>query len=384
MRGNITRRGKNSWRIKFDIGRDPITGKRETRFVTVRGTRKDAERELTRLLGANDGGVFVETTKTTVGAYLDHWLDNVASLAVTPKTLERYRGLVAKQIKPHLGNSLLQKLKPAQVQEWHAKLLRGGRHDGGTLSPRTVTHAHRVLTKAVNDAVKAEIVPRNVASVVSPPRGEDVEIEILSASQVAEVLAKMRDVALYPIVVVALATGLRRGELLALQWGDVDLAAARLRVERSLEQTAGSVVRVKPPKTKRGRRNVSLPADAVALLRRHRASRLEQRLALGMGRLADDAWIFGHLDGSTRSPRAVSEEWTRNVMSLKLPAVTFHALRHTHASALIAANVDVLTVSRRLGHGSAAITLKVYGHLFANTDDNAAAIINTVLGVASE
>jgi integrase len=103
-----------------------------------------------------------------------------------------------------------------------------------------------------------------------------------------------------------------------------------------------------------------------------------------MGRLPGDAWIFGHIDGSTRSPRAVSEEWTRNVQSLKLPAVTFHSLRHSHASALIAANVDVLTISRRLGHGSAAITLKVYGHLFSNTDDKAAAIINTVLGAASE
>lgn len=288
------------------------------------------------------------------------------------------------QIKPLLGNCLVQKLKPAQIQDWHAKLLRSGRHDGGALSPRTVVHAHRVLSKAFNDAVKAEILPRNVASVVSPPKSEDVELEILSVVQVADVMAKLRHVALYPIVVVALATGLRRGEILALQWGDIDFETGRLRVERSLEQTKGGVIRVKPPKTKRGRRNVSLPVDAVALLRRHRASQLELRLALGMGKPPEDAWVFGHIDGTTRSPRAVSEEWTRNVDSLKLPKVTFHALRHTHASALIAAGVDVLTISRRLGHGSAAITLKVYGHLFSNTDDNAAAIINTVLGAASE
>jgi integrase len=383
MRGNITRRGKSSWRIKFEKAPEP-DGRRRYHVETVHGTKKAADAVLTERLGSVDKGTFVEANKTTVAAYLDHWLDNVAALAVTPKTLERYHGLAAKQIKPHLGASLVQRLKPVQIQEWHAKLLRTGRHDGGALSARSVTHAHRVLSKALNDAVKAEIVPRNVASVVSPPKGEEVELEILSAAQVADVMVRLRDVALYPIVVIALATGLRRGEILALQWGDVDFEAGRLRVERSLEQTKGGVIRVKPPKTKRGRRNVSLPADAIALLRRHRASQLEQRLALGMGKLPDDAWVFGRFDGATRSPRAVSEEWTRNVDSLKLPKVTFHALRHTHASALIAANVDVLTISRRLGHGSAAITLKVYGHLFSNTDDKAAAIINTVLGAASE
>jgi integrase len=260
--------------------------------------------------------------------------------------------------------------------------LRSGRHDGGALAARTVGHAHRVLHKALAQAAATEIITRNVAAIVAPPKVESTEIEILSAGQVADVLKRLEGMPIYPIVAVALATGMRRGEILALRWQDIDLEADRLRVEQSLEQTKAGGLRFKSPKTRAGRRSIALPPQTVAVLRDHRRRQLELRLALGAGKLPADALVFARYDGSPRSPRALSKEWSRLVSTRGLPLVTFHALRHSHASALIASGLDVLTISRRLGHGSPAITLGVYGHLFSNTDDKAAEAISAVLGPA--
>jgi integrase len=167
---------------------------------------------------------------------------------------------------------------------------------------------------------------------------------------------------------------MRRSELLALRWQDLDLDGAKLRVERSLEQTKRGGLVFKAPKTRHGRRTITLPPSAIAELRAHWRAQQEQRLALGLGRASEDALVFATWDGSTRSPNAFTKEWTRAMAEADLPGITFHSLRHTHASTLIASGLDVLTISRRLGHGSPAITLSVYGHLF-KTDDRAAEIM---------
>jgi integrase len=390
MRGNITRRGRNSWRLKFDVGVD-CAGKRQIRYITVRGKRQDAQRELTKLLGQADAGTLPEPNKSTVKEYIQAWLG--ASPApgqpqpppphgLTPKTVDRYRQLAEQQIYPHLGGILLQKLRPAQVQEWHSTLLkagnRKGRAKGGPLAARTVGHAHRVLHRALERAVENETLARNVASVIAPPKVEDQEVEILGAEDLATVLRKLENHALYSVVAVGLATGLRRGELLALPWANVDLDGASLRVERSLEETKAGL-RFKAPKTVHGRRTISLPPNAVAVLREHRRKQLELRLALGLGRPESGALVFCKPDGSPMSPDSLSKAWRLAVKLLGLPKVTFHALRHTHASALIAAGLDVVKISRRLGHSDPTVTLRIYAHLFDNSDAAAAAAIEAAM-----
>ena len=172
---------------------------------------------------------------------------------------------------------------------------------------------------------------------------------------------------------------MRRGEMLALRWRDVDLDAAELQVQQSLEET-NSGLRFKAPKTKFGRRTISLPASIVKELRAHRVTQNEERLALGLGKDAPEALVFRRADGSPMLPDSVSSEWRRAVVALKLPKVSLHALRHTHASQLIASGMDVLTISRRLGHGAPSITLDVYSHLFKPTDRGAAAIFDKAFG----
>jgi len=223
------------------------------------------------------------------------------------------------------------------------------------------------------------VVQRNIASLVDAPAVQDKEIEILSPAEIARVLEVLKDHPwLHAIVMVALGTGMRRGELLALRWKDVDLDGAKLRVEQALEETAKLGLQFKSPKTKYGRRTITLPTSTVAVLREHLKATLERRLMLGQGKLDDNALVFATWDNKIQSPNGMSKKWRKAVHAAKLKA-TFHSLRHTHASSLIAAGVDVLSISRRLGHGSPAITLGVYGHLF-KPDDRAAAAIDELLG----
>jgi len=382
MTGHIRRRGAKSWELKFDVGRDALTGRRATKYINFRGAKRQAEKELTRLLAAADKGEFVDRSRMTVDEFLNRWEKDWAEANLSPKTLERTSELVRKHIRPHLGALPVQKLKPATIAELYARLARDGRGQRGGLSASTIRHVHRLLHRALGHAVAWGLLVTNPVASVKPPRQVDVELEILGEDQVQKLLLKLRDDPLFLLVATALATGMRRGELLALRWSDIDLESARVRVERSIEQTRKGL-RFKPPKTRHGRQRISFPASLVAELRSHWKRQQEQRLALGLGKSADDALVFAGPDGSPMSPLSVTKQWATLAERFGVPRVTLHGLRHTHASQLIASGIDVLTVARRLGHGSPAVTLNIYGHLFSNTDDKAAEVMEAAFSKAS-
>jgi integrase len=292
--------------------------------------------------------------------------------------LERYRQLAEQQIIPHLGAVSLQRLRPSHVEDWHAKLLAKGGQGGRPLSPRTVGHAHRVLHRALERALKSELVARNVAHAIRPPKVENVEVEALKAEQIEPVLAALKGHWLEPIAVLALSIGARRGEILGLTRGNVDLAGATIRIERSLEQTKAGL-RFKAPKTRHGRRTVALPSIAVEALQAHRRRQLELRLAFGLGKPDEGTLVFSTIDGDPIPPNNLSRDWRRFVRARKLPEVSFHGLRHSHASALIASGIDPLTVSRRIGHANASTTMNIYSHMFEKTDAAAAKAIEAAL-----
>ncbi len=388
-KGHIRQRG-DSFELKFDLGRDPTTGKRRIQYHTVRGTKRDAQAKLRALMKAVDEHSFVEPSKLTVADYMrDRVAQWETSLEpITRKTAERYRELVKHQIVPHLGAMTLQKLKPADIEGWHGTLKASGRKDGkGGVSARTIVQAHRVLQRALREAHKNDLVSKNVGSLQRAPKVKREEVEILDPEQVASVVTKLRTHSRYPVFVTALFTGMRRGELLALRWSTVNLDKKTLQVREALEECKRKVVdgnetggvRVKGPKTDAGVRDIALPDIVVDVLRNYRRTVLEQRLALGLGKLPDDALMFPGDDGTYMSPAALTNAWRRAAKALAFDGVTLHALRHTHASQLIEAGVDIVTISRRLGHASANITLAVYAHLFRKSDDKAAAAINSAL-----
>lgn len=367
MSGHIQRRGKNSWRLKFDIGAD-ADGKHRSRYHAFKGSKRDAEIKLALLIAENARGEYVDTSKIAVTEFVERWLRDWAQSHVSAKTFERYAELLRNHVARHIGKLPLQKLRAIDVNELYGTLLKGP----PPLAPRTVGHVHRALRRALGHAHRWGLVHQNVAALVTPPRVAATEIEILAPDQARVLLQKLEGHSIYPSSVLALATGMRRGELLALRWRDVDLDGAVLRVEQSLEETTKAGLRFKSPKTKHGRRSITLPPTAVTVLRAHWKAQQELRLKLGQGRASADALVFGTWQGKARSPNSLTKEWRAAVKTAAMPAVTLHSLRHTHASYLIAAGHDVLTISRRMGHGSPTITLGVYGHLFPNTDDRAA------------
>jgi len=370
MRGSLIRRGRN-WRFKYDL--PSADGKRRTKYVTIHASTKAlAQSEAAKIVASIATGLHVDPSTETVGALVERWLRDWAAANVSNQTFEGYAQMLRKHLVSRLGGIGIQKLRAADLQAVYAAMAADG------LADRTRLHLHRITRVMLKHAVQWGIVPRNVADMVDAPRVRTDEVQILTASEMQALLEFLRDKPLYAITALALASGLRRGELLALRWQDIDLDAGTLRVERALEETKRGGIAFKPPKTRHGRRVVTLPASTVAMLRAHRKAQQEHRLRFGLGKAEPDALVFPDWDGSSRSPRAFTLEWSKMAKAANLTVRGFHCLRHTCASILIADGLDVLSLSRRLGHGSAAITLGVYGHLF-KPDDRAAAIMEKAL-----
>jgi integrase len=373
--GHIRQRGRRSWEIKIELDRD-AAGKRRTRYHSVKGTRKDAQAKLVQLLSEANRGDYIDTNKETLGRFLDHWITDWATGNVSPKTHERYGQLIAHQVNRHLGGMPIQKVRPVHLTELYGKLLQAGGVDGGPLAARTVGHVHRLLRRALGHAVQWGLIVQNPTAVLHPPRVAQKEIEVIREEEIARVLETLCGRPLHAVAILALATGMRRGELLALRWKDLILDEGRVQVERSLEQTKAGL-RFKSPKTKHGRRAITISDSVVAELRAHWTAQQENRLALGLGRSAPDDLVFTAWDGAPKKPNALTNEWLKATTAAGR-RISLHALRHTHVSQLIAAGVDILTISRRLGHANPSVTLGVYGHLYGNTDARAAEAVEAM------
>jgi len=386
MTGNITRTGKHSWRLKFDCPRDPVTGKRVTRRLTVRGSRRDAERELTKMLAQRDSGSLISPSKLLLSEYLEEWLNSWCRANLSPGTAERYQYAVRTQINPHLGHLKLQQLQPAHISAFHAHLLTNGRSQncgGGALAATTIRSVHRILHKALAVAAEDGLLLKNPVSVKRPPRAEKKPVQILKPEEIPVLMNAIKNRSgLHTFVALALSSGCRRGELLGLRWEDVDFNAGTIRIERSLEETRAGGLRIKAPKTNAGRRTIGIPAPVVDELRSHRKEQLELRLKLGQGRLPDDAAVFTNWRGEMRSPGAISAEFALAAKQAGLGHITMHSLRHCHASMLIRAGVNIVEIARRLGHASCNVTLGTYAHMFSSQDGAAVAAINATLAGA--
>jgi integrase len=316
--GHIRERSSGSFEIRYEIGTNPATGRRRTATATVRGTRKDAERELRRLLRAVDTGEHVSPNRLTVERWLSTWLGAVRD-EVAPNTSERYGGIVRNFLIPALGNLPLAKLNPSHIQEAYNRWATGGRRDGkpGGLSPRTRGHIHRVLSAALGRAVEQQFLPRNPVDVFKKrlPKVKRREMATLTLQQSAAPLDAIRHSRVYWPVLIALSTGMRRGEILALRWRNADLDRCSLRVVESLEQTRAGI-RFKAPKSEKTRA-ITIPTFAVEELRRLKRQQAESLLALGV-RQSGETLLCGRQDGEPLLPQSLTCEFTRLLFRLKL------------------------------------------------------------------
>jgi integrase len=381
--GHIRQRGERSWELKFDLGRDPISGKRMSRFVTFQGTKREAQAELNRLLNRRNEGSYVDPTKMTVAEYLEHWLNVDVDRRLAAKTAARHRGIVQHQIIPRLGHVPMRKLAAVHIEAFEAGLQRDGyvkgRKQGQKLAAQTVLHVHRTLSQALAHAVKTGVLFKNPADLVKPPRPLSREIAILTKPEIGVLLRAAKETAnrgtdgwLYLPVLVGVTTGVRRGELLGLHWSDIDFKAARLTVNQSLERVKGKTV-FKSPKTKNSRRTITLPALTIEALKEHRATQAAERLRLGLGK---PELVFAHADGSPFDPDSITKAFDRLVKAAGVRRITFHGLRHTHISHQLMDGVHIKIVSERAGHASISTTLAVYAAFIPNMQADAAADVD--------
>ena len=371
-RGHIRRRGVNAWELKFDLSTNPRTGKRETRYHSFRGTRQQAQVKLAELIAAAGKGAYVEPSKATVAdfvrARVDQW---EAAGDISARTAQRYRQLVENQIVPHLGTKALQKLTRLDIEGWHTTL----RNDG--LAARTIGHAHRVLSKALSDAERDGMVVKNICKLQKAPKLAETEMAIVR--DVPKLVEKLRGERLYVLAVIALFTGMRLGEILALKDERVKLDSGVIEVREALEETKIHGVRFKSAKTRAGRRDITLPTIVSEALREHRTVLLETRMKLGLGKFKPEDLMFANLEGKPLRPSAVSSDWGELAERIGIAEITFHGLRHSHASMLVSEGVDIVTISKRLGHARPAVTLAIYAHMFTSDDSKAAAAVNAAL-----
>jgi integrase len=343
MRGHIQQRGESSWRVKVFVGRDAM-GVRRYVEQTVRGTRREAERELSRLLVEVDEGRHAAAAPITVGELLDRWLD-VKRRLVEPKTIESYEWVARKYVRPALGDRKVGSLRSIDLDGLYSDL------HGRGLSARTVRICHTVIRQALEQARRWGLVARNPAA-----EAEDA------------------DVAAYLWVLAA--TGCRRGEACALRWTDVDLERSEIAIRRSISQV-GRKLREKDTKTHQSRR-VAIDEQTIAVLRSLRVRARQRSLALGE-HLADDALLFSDAEGRAWRPDVCTNRFGRLRAGLGLDKVRLHDLRHFVATVLGGAGLPIATISGRLGHSENATTLNLYTHVMPATDQVAADYLGSIL-----
>jgi len=284
MKGYIVKRGKDTLTLIFDLGPDPKTGGRQQRWETIpdRG-RRNAQRILNSRLASIEDGAFVAQSDILLEDFLSRWLEAWAKQHVSPRTFDRYEEIVLKHLSPALGKVELAKLTAFEIQAYYSKTLKSGRRKGGSLSPRTVLHHHRILRQALSRAVLWDLLIRNPTDKVEPPRVPRIEMHALNEKQSLALIAlvEANRVLVLPVTL-AITTGLRRGEILGLKWADINLDTSTMSICRTLEQSKARL-EFREPKTERSRRAVALPAVAVQALRKHRADQARLRLKLGCG-----------------------------------------------------------------------------------------------------
>jgi integrase len=378
VKGHLRERSPGHWAIVIDV-RDPQTGKRRRRWHSFTGTKREAQFEAARLISEQKNGTAVEPSRLTLAAFFERWIEHMQG-QVSPRSHERYAELCRKNLAPLLGGLTLTKLQPAHISAAYAKALTSGRWDGsGGLSARTVVHMHRVLREALQQAVRWQMLPRNPADACKPPRVERRPMQTYDLAQTAELLAAIRGTRFFIPVVFAVLCGLRRGEIAALRWGQVDLEKGQLAVVQSAEQTRAGV-RYKDPKSGRTR-TIALSGIVVEELRAHRIKQAQELLRLGL-RATDATFVCTREDGQPLQPLTLTHDWDRKLAKTPLPRIRFHDLRHAHATHLLSSGVHPKVASERLGHSKIGITLDLYSHVLPGMQEDAVARVDDALRAA--
>lgn len=376
QRGSIHRRG-DSWTVRWRT--ETADGRKQHSKGGFR-TKKEAQEFLTDTMAAIRGGVFSEPTKVTLGEFLtQRWLPG-RKLSLRPSTWSSYEVAINRHVLPHLGGVQIQQLSPDRLDRFYADLSATG------LAPKTVRNIHVMLHKALHDAMRKNLVPRNAAEAADPPkltRSSRSDMSTWTPEQLRDFFAGIAHHRLAAAYLLAATTGMRRGEVLGLRWADVDFIARHLHVRQTIlsvnyELTYGR------PKTLRGERKIALDAETIRALRSHRVAQLREMDVLGAGYRNQDL-VFARENGDPVHPDYFSQTFDRTVRRLGLPKIRLHDLRHTHATLGLKAGVPIKVMSDRLGHATTAFTMDIYTHAIPAIEHEAAEqIADLVFGAGND
>ena len=374
MRGSIHKRGK-TYSIVYRVT-DPTTGKSKQVWRGGFTTKKAAEDELKEVVQTIDGGVYVSPTKQTFGEYLENdWLPSLDNLVaggkLKPTTVSFYRDLTNSHVIPRLGGVPLRGLDAGALNACYRDLLASGRiHGEGGLSRTSVHAVHVTISRALRDAVKLGKVARNVASLADGPTPESAPSDVWTAEQLDTFLNSVTEDRLHALWMLAITTGMRRGELCGLPWSDLDLKAGRVTISQARVSVGYKVVTT-TPKSKSSKRSFALDPDTVSALKLWKRQQVEERLAWGPG-WVDAGLVFSREDGTPYHPDRLTKMFVRKAKAAGLPPIRLHDVRHSYATAALEAEVALKVVSERLGHSSTTITADLYTHVLERVDQDAA------------
>jgi integrase len=394
MRGHVRERGKGNWYAVLSV-RDPQTGKRKVKWRSLPDckTKRDAQKQCAALITEISSGSFIQTNKTTLGEWIEHWVSigcpgSKRRREVGPRTIERYAQLLRCHVIPALGERPLQQLQSNEIDALYV-------HLGEKIAARTAHHVHTVLGACLGTAARTRKIARNpMRELVKVPSPAEADHGIaLESEQLRSLVQGFRGSVLFPIVAVAAFTGARRNEILALRWDDLETAAKTLRIERAAEETEKHGLRIKGPKTERGKRTITIDDDLIALLTVERERHLRiiagvpdgVAVDLSLVKLPAGALMFPNPPAAgedfsflkLRNPRNTTKEFMRKAAKLGFRGLRLHDLRGTHETLLLDAGVPVHVVAARCGHDP-AVLLRSYAKRTRKADTSAAAVIGAL------
>ena len=372
--GNIRKRKDGRWEGRYTVGRDPETGKAIIKNVLGK-TQAEVKEKLKKAIEENVGIDYGRAKNYTVGNWLEVWYENYAKIKMRPSTYLTYHGYIENHIKPQLGKIPLNDLTTLHLQQFYKKLLAEGRVERiesqkqpKGLSAKTVRNIHQIISSAMKLANEQRLIARNPADGCALPKAERKEMQTLPVEQLTSFLREAKDSGVFALYYIDLTTGLRRGELIALQWEDLNFETGVLTVNKQA-YTVNGELQIIPPKTKASVRKLVLPPAVLAMLREYRKK-------------VDSRWMF---PSPVKADRPITPGVARRRLQTILERadckrVRFHDLRHTFATLALENGMDVKTLSTMLGHVSAVTTLDIYTHITGDMQRAAAASIDRSIG----
>ena len=375
MAGSIEKRGKNSYRLTVSEGFD-LDGKPMIHRKTVHGTKKDAEVELAKFVTEVQNGLVIDGKSLKFSEFTEIWKRDYGSKELAPSTYKRYCRMLETRLLPYFGHFYINKIKPTDIMKFYdllekdTQLVRKKGNNGSKtkkpLSGKTILEHHRLLRAMLHKAVYWQLIVANPAERVQPPKARKPKRKSYDDEQTKILLENLEllsseDTKYKVAIILTVFTGVRLGELMGLEWQDVDFKNGIISINRSSQYLADMGVFTKVPKTESSIREIAIPEFIISLLEEYKLWYEEQKSIYGELWTNSDR-LFVQADGKPMHPSTISKWFVKYVGQIGLPVINFHGLRHTNASLLVAQNIDIAVVSARLGHAQISTTLDFYVH----------------------